>query len=113
MWRTAIGFAATLLGISGLCFILVEVLKHFNVVGDAFNFVWVTIPLWVLYSLKELNNANRLKDYLRLKPDALTFFDNTYNALLIIFAVIAIIAIPFFWYEVILKTIKNAMHGNF
>jgi hypothetical protein len=113
MWRSAIGFAATLFGISGLCFILVEVLKHFNVVGEAFRFFWVAIPLGILYSLKALNDADRLRRHLRLKPDALKFFDNTYNTLLIIFAVIAVIAIPFFWYEVILKTIKNAMHGNF
>ena len=113
MWRSAIGFAATLLGISCLCFILVEVFKKFSVVGDAFSFFWVAMPLWILYSFKELNKSDGLKRRLGLKPDALTFFDNTYNMLLILFAIAAVIAIPFFWYEVILKTINNAMHGNF
>jgi hypothetical protein len=113
MWRSSISFAVTLFGISCFCYILSEVIKKIKWISDEFSALWIILPVCLLYSIKELSKSRRFKDYVSLSPDKTKYLEKLFNTLLILFSVLAVIAIPFLWYGVILETIRNAFHGHF
>ena len=92
---------------------LVEVFKKYGLLGKEFFHLYIIIPVCVLYLIRELIRFKRISNLININSNRIASLEILFQAMLIVFAVVAVIAIPFLWYGVILETIKNAIHAKY
>ena len=82
-------------------------------VGIIFAAILIIIPGCALYLIWDLIRFKRISNLINITSNRLASLEILFQAMLIVFAVVAVIAIPFLWYGVILETINNAIHAKY
>ena len=94
-------FIFYLLGLFGFGVIVTEVLKKWQIISQSASSLWIIVPIWTLYIIKQATQSPAWRDKLHLSPQTIHRSNTVINVILIILGLMALISLPFLWYSVI------------
>ena len=107
--KSILWFFSCLIGLAGFGIIVTEILKKWQIIGKTLSPVWIIAPIWLLFIVKKVPLSPFLIDRLHLSPKVVKRATSIINIIWIIFAIGAVISLPFLWYGVIKEL---AMQGH-
>ena len=105
-------FISCLIGLSGFGVIVAEVLKKWQLINKSLSFVWIIVPILILFVVTEVTNSPYIRNNSKLSPNILNITAVILNIILITIGILAIISIPFLWFGVIEETVVKAGWGK-
>ena len=94
-------FIFYLLGLFGFGVIVAEVLKKWKIISQSASSLWIIVPIWTLYIIKQATRSPAWRDKLNLSPRAIHRSNTIINVILVILGLMALISLPFLWYGII------------
>ena len=107
--KSILWFFSCLVGFAGFGIIVTEILKKWQLISKTLSPVWFITLMWLLFIVKKAPLSPFLTDRLHLSPDVVKRMAGVINIIWIIFAICAVISLPFLWYGVIKEL---AMQGH-
>ena len=86
-----------LLGISAVGFVVIDMLKKWQLLNQTISPTWIIVPLYGLFLSKELINSAWMKNNRYVSEETLTYMGRAVEILLILIFFIIIISLPFIW----------------
>jgi hypothetical protein len=90
-----------LLGLSGFGIIVYEILIKWEFLGRNYSFLWVIVPILILFVCKSFINSTYIRNHPKFSPTMTKRIVSTINIVLTVVTILIIISIPFLWYGVI------------
>ena len=99
--KSILWFIFCLLGLFGFGVIVSEVLKKWHFINQSLNILWVIAPILILFIAKQALHSAYLIARLNLSPQFVHRSTTTFNIILVILGILALISLPFLWFGVI------------
>lgn len=98
---TIVRLVIILSGISGVAFIVTDMLKMWQIVNPAFSPAWFIVPFNMLFLTREAVNSSWGRKSGRISATTRKYMGRAIETLIILLFIILLVSIPFVWTGVI------------